>query len=309
MSQLSQKKFDDQYASKKKKLNPRPEDDDALPKSQRKLMSGTKSISKSKLSTQKKCEVTFSEGVEEIKDNELNFKENNSSLKSTPYKAKSPSKTSLKSVKEHIKTPFSKIKDNSQDQANTPLENRSITNSATKPTNQPDFNTEILNESQSNKSNSVTPKNSVKKVNITGSKFKSMTKSPLEKIKEEKIEVGLVDNSPIDQVEQTENTDIIHAHHENIEKVEVSTIIKAIKEEEPSLDDNSKEEVKVEIENTTEPVVINEEENKVSHVQSEVVVVKEESLQENVEGVELKLESVDEPQENETVTADDNEDN
>ena len=45
MSQLSQKKFDDQYASKKKKLNPRPEDDEALPKSQRKLMSETKSIS------------------------------------------------------------------------------------------------------------------------------------------------------------------------------------------------------------------------------------------------------------------------
>lgn len=303
MSQLSQKKFDDQYASKKKKLNPRPEDDDVLPKSQKKLMSGTKSISKSKLSTQKKCEVTFSEGVEEIKDYELNFKENNSSLKSTPYKAKSPSKTSLKSVKEHIKTPFSKIKDSSQDQANTPIEIRSRTNSAIKTTNQPDFNTEILNDSQSNKLNSETPRKSAKKVNLTDSKYKSMKKSPLEKIKEEKIEPVLVDNNQIDKIEQTEKTDTTHAHEDNFEKLEeeVSQFINVIKEDEAYLKENSKV--------IDEPVVKNEKENEASNDQSELIEVKEPLPQENVVEVELKFESFEEPKEKETVTEDDKDDN
>jgi hypothetical protein len=205
MSQLSSKKYDDEYATKKKKLHPRPDDDgivsQMIPKSHKKMVSGTKSISKSKLSTQKKCEVTFSEGVEEIKDSEQDNKENNRSLTSTPFKTKSPSKTSLKSVKEHIKTPFSKIKDNSQDTPNTPIEVRSKTNSVTKPTNQLNFNTEIMKDSESLNSNSVTPIKSLKKVEIsTNSNLKSRAKSPLVKIKEEIMETRYEENNSNERV-------------------------------------------------------------------------------------------------------------
>ena len=234
MSQLSNKKFDDEYASKKKRLHPRPEDDEPVQKSNKKLKSSKKSISKSKLSTQKKCEVTFSEGVEEITDRKVsqqNEKENNQSVNSTPFKSKSPSKTSLKSVKEHVKTPFSKIKDNSQE-PNTPIEARSITNSATKITNQPNFNKEIMKESESKNSNRVTPQKSSKKVDyLMNSKLKSRSKSPLMRIKEEKNEIAHEDNNSIEQVEK-------NSHKDDVEQVEplhlnaTSEEIEHIKQEE-----------------------------------------------------------------------------
>jgi hypothetical protein len=229
MSQLSQKKLEDDYASKKKRLHPRPEDDEPLQKSHKKLISATKSISKSKLSTQKKCEVTFSEGVEEItdaKDSQQNDKENNRSVNSTPFKTNSPSKTSLKSVKEHIKTPFSKIKDNSQELLNTPNESRSIANSATKITNQPNFNKEIMKESESKNSNSVTPQKSSKKVDLAmNSKLKSRTrsKSPLVKIKEEKNETVQEENNSNEQNEK-------NSHRVEVE-LEVSVNVNATAEE------------------------------------------------------------------------------
>jgi hypothetical protein len=248
MSQHSSKKYDDDYASKKKKLHPRPEDDEStlqlIHKSQKKLVSGTKSISKSKLSTQKKCEVTFSEGVEEIKDSQQD-KENNKSLTSTPYKAKSPSKTSLKSVKEHIKTPFSKIKDNSQEMSNTPVDARSKTNSVSKPTNQPNFNTEIIKDSESKNSNTVTPNKTIKKVEFsTNSKLRSRTKSPLVKIKEEKTEHQHDDENLLNGHVESEKKAILNENVDKIVKEEIPAVIEDVKgevKEHPSVQDVKEE--------------------------------------------------------------------
>ena len=274
MSQLSNKKYDDEYASKKKRLHPRPEDDEPVHKSNKKLKSNKKSISKSKLSTQKKCEVTFSEGVEEITDRKVsqqNDKENNQSVNSTPFKSKSPSKTSLKSVKEHVKTPFSKIKDNSQE-PNTPIESRSITNSATKITNQPNFNKEIIKESESKNSNKVTPQKSSKKVDYSmNSKLKSRSKSPLVRIKEEKNETGNEDNNSNEQVEK-------NSHREDEEQVgpvhlnATSEEIEQIKHE-ANLSDNP---VQIHPESESSPVEEKVQEN------SEVVDVVEDGVKEEI---------------------------
>ncbi len=93
----------------------------------------------------------------------------------TPLKNASPSKQSLKSVKEHKKTPYSKIKDPSaEDVEESVLQ-----------TIQPNFNKEIIGSAR--KSRGVTPKknNSEKKIQASKSRAKSRSKSPLGKIKEE----------------------------------------------------------------------------------------------------------------------------
>lgn len=176
--QLSQSKImDDECASKKKKLRPRPDDDE--PKSasnSKKLKTSTTSLSKSKFSTQKKGEVTFSEDVEEINKDDLEGKENKDSMQLTPLKATSPSKQSLKSVKEHVKTPFSKIKDN-QDSGSA------VSSQSKTSQNQPNFDGEIINKSAKKSSRNVTPTKSQMRSN---SKLRS--KSPLNKIREEKTE-------------------------------------------------------------------------------------------------------------------------
>jgi hypothetical protein len=117
----------------------------------------------------KKCEVTFSEKVTEIKGDESASKEN-FNIQSTPFKNSSPSVHSLKSVKEHVKTPFSKIKDNSEEG------NDSQGHMSGTKTNQPNFNTDILVSSAQ------------KSTGKSLMKSASRSKSPLPKIKEEKLE-------------------------------------------------------------------------------------------------------------------------
>jgi hypothetical protein len=130
---------------------------------------------KSKPSTQKKCEETFSEGVGKIKDSQEN-KENDISLRSTPYKEKSPSKANLKSVKEDSRTPFSRIEDKSLDIFKSPVDARYRTKSITNPFNQPNFNTENKEESKSSYS----------------TKFRSRTKSALLEFKYKKLNINMM---------------------------------------------------------------------------------------------------------------------
>jgi hypothetical protein len=126
-------------STKKSKLLPRPQigPEDGLESSvcKRKTEQASKS---SKVSTSK-LEVTFAEDVDEIanKENEVDNNEESNSVHI------SPRKHSLKSVKEHIKTPFSKIKEG--EEGDTPL-NKSLAKSALlsgrkiELTGQPDFN-------------------------------------------------------------------------------------------------------------------------------------------------------------------------
>jgi hypothetical protein len=111
-------------ASKKKKLHPRPDNGDVSPYSSKKKKKTSKKSSRDR-ATSKKCEVTFSEEVQEIKGplDGINFsanKENNGQL-STPLKERSDSKKSYKSVREHVKTPYSKLKEQTDSILNTPI--------------------------------------------------------------------------------------------------------------------------------------------------------------------------------------------
>lgn len=173
--QKSAGKHEEDYASKKKKVRPYPEDLEEGSNS-KKVKTNSKTISKSKMSTQKKTEVTFSDRVEEIKDTEEkeNRKEENNL---TPLKTGSPSKQSLKSVKEHKKTPYSKIKDNSEDQEEIVLQ-----------AIQPNFNTEIIGSSRKSRGTTPLKQESEKKMRNSKSKCKSRSKSPLGKIKEEIVD-------------------------------------------------------------------------------------------------------------------------
>jgi hypothetical protein len=176
----------DDYASKKKKLRPHPEDEELQKSSNsKKLKTGQKSVSKSKMSTHKKSEVTFSEKVEEIKD--LEEDKENAQGPLTPLKAKSPSHASLKSVKEHQKTPYSKFKEGNEEATGNSLDNSQI--SATK-TNQPNFNKEILDKSVSNSGVKSAGKKDVTPTKASARKYegRSRSKSPLTKIREEKDE-------------------------------------------------------------------------------------------------------------------------
>jgi hypothetical protein len=163
--------------SSKKKTRPHPDDDEVVLKSSnsKKLKTAGKSVSKSKMSTGKKSEVTFSDKVEEIKDGLPSGKENfEEEPTHTPMKTKSPSKQSLKSVKEHRLTPYSKMKEGDSQQ---------LQSSATK---QPNFNTEIVesaygDDTKNKSERKKTPKNSSKKIQPSNSK----SKSPLDKINEE----------------------------------------------------------------------------------------------------------------------------
>jgi hypothetical protein len=190
--------LEEEFASKKKKLRPLHDEEEnneeeayikSLTNSKKiKITSSGKSVSKSRLNTQKKCEVTFSEEVEEIKEGEKE-KENSQPVELTPFKNSSPSKQSLRSVKDHVKTPFSKIKD-SQD----------LQSSSKKKADQPNFNSEIVDKSPLKNHKDNTPikassKNSnenlneisniIKSKSITKSKSRLRSKSPLNKIKED----------------------------------------------------------------------------------------------------------------------------
>ncbi len=177
--QKSAGKLDDDYASKKKKVRPHPDETEEIKSNSKKMKTGSKTISKSKISTQKKTEVTFSERVEEIKD--VDDKENRGDEEKnlTPFKTASPSKQSLKSVKEYKKTPYSKIKDESIEDQEKPILQAV----------QPNFNSEIIGSGK--KSRGTTPKKqSQKKSQASKSRTKSRSKSPLGKIKEEVVDAS-----------------------------------------------------------------------------------------------------------------------
>lgn len=187
-SELSKSKFDENFESKKKKLRPYPEEEGQHKSaSHSKKLKGTasKTLSKSKLTSQKKSEVTFSDAVEEIKDGEVTSQVNkeNSDPVLTPFKNGSPSKESLKSCKLHVKTPFSKLKENDDSQ---------VINSSKSKAGQPNFDGEIMNQSASKHSKNVTPQKSaqksVTKLTETINKSAQRSKSPLTKIREEKVE-------------------------------------------------------------------------------------------------------------------------
>jgi hypothetical protein len=129
-------------SSKKSKLFPRPElePDDGIVISHTKRKTDQSSHN-TKVSTTKKLEVTFSEDVAEIENKENDIVNLNESSPSHI----SPSKHSLKSVKEHIKTPFSKVKEGEEE--GTPL-NKSLVKNVVSgkkfdPCSQPDFSAEI----------------------------------------------------------------------------------------------------------------------------------------------------------------------
>lgn len=255
-SKLNQQ--DDEYASKKKKIHPRPVDAEDPEMSTKKIKTITKTKSKNKGSTHKKCEVTFSEEVEEINGNDLN-KENTNGLQLTPFNPSSPSKTSLKSVKDHIKTPYSKVKD-PDSECHTPIEKKSavklILASNKNKSSQPNFNREIIAEPvEDNKE--TTPVKSAKKqaFNLT----KSRSKSPLVKINE----VAKDDT-------QTKN------------KPDESEV--AIKDDKESAKDSEVNDEKVENSPKSEPIsnegnVINEEENTAVNATLEPVSISEEKTE------------------------------
>jgi hypothetical protein len=163
-------KNDESYSSKKKNLRPLEEDEETNKENSHSKK--FKTSTKGKSSTYKKGEVTFSEKIEQIEDNS---KENNGTL--TPNKGKSASKSSLKSVKERQKTPYSKIKDDNEEKViESPSFNKEdILNLTAKKT------TEKKVE-KSEKKNSTPVKSSRKSVG------KSRSKSPLIKINEDKDE-------------------------------------------------------------------------------------------------------------------------
>jgi len=162
---------DESYSSKKKNLRPLEEDEET--NKQNSHSKKFKTSSKGKTSTYKKGEVTFSEKNDQIEDKS---KENDNGT-STPLKGKSASKSSLKSVKERQKTPYSKIKDDNEEKViESPSFNREdILNLTGKKT------TEKKVE-KSEKKNSTPVKSSRKSVG------KSRSKSPLIKINEDKDE-------------------------------------------------------------------------------------------------------------------------
>lgn len=212
--------------------------DDTKSPTSKKFRTGTKSISKSKISTQKKCEVSFSENIQEIKEADQTNKENSQPQQLTPLKPKSPSKLGLKSVKEHVKTPYSKIKANQDDElGNTPMNEKSLTNSKNKGS-QLIFTSEMNNlcgntpKNQSNtKVKDMTPPKSILK---TDRKMKS--KSPLRKIAEErnesenitKVVIPIVLNDNIINASElkenlTENVDFKLESTENVTPAEEQT--------------------------------------------------------------------------------------
>jgi hypothetical protein len=180
--QVSQK--EEEYTSKKSKIHPHPEEEFNKSANSKRPKTGTKSVSKSKISTTKKSEVTFSEKVEEIKDFDQDKENEGSSL--TPFKAKSPSHASLKSVKEHQKTPYSKLKENNEEVSGNSLEG---SQSPSTKANQPNFNMDVSFSNSSAKKSAgrgrdVTPTKSARKYQ----EGKSRSKSPLTKIREVKEE-------------------------------------------------------------------------------------------------------------------------
>jgi hypothetical protein len=172
-------KQDQDYESKKKKVRPHPDEAEEIKSNSKKMKTGSKTISKSKMSTQKKTEVTFSERVEEIKDVADKENRGDEERNLTPFKTASPSKQSLKSVKEYKKTPYSKIKDESTEDQEKPVLQAA----------QPNFNSEIIGSAK--KSRGTTPnKQSQKKLQASKSRTKSRSKSPLGKIKEEVVDAS-----------------------------------------------------------------------------------------------------------------------
>ena len=221
---------EEDYASKKKKVRAHPDDDEEFIKMANSNSKKLKTVSKSKMSTQKKSEVTFSEKVEQINDTE----KENSQNPLTPYKAKSPSKASMKSVKEHQKTPFSKIKDNGEDEGEA-----KVVESASK-TNQPNFNKEIMSMSSGKsatkgRSRDVTPKKSTRKA-----EGKSRSKSPLVKIKEEKNEdLGETSNEKkVDKVTEHTVVEFIEAEEKVSDVSHVSDVPDPVKEEKLGEEEN-----------------------------------------------------------------------
>lgn len=206
MSQSLQKNLtqeDDSYNSKKKKLHLKTEfknsqDEETFTSKKKKLLgTGTHSVSKSKISTHKKSEVTFSDNVQQISDKENLISEDGTQ---TPFKqGKSPSKQGLKSVKEHIKTPYSKIKDQS-DSDSTPLNKQNDANSNSKYSLMTSYSKNLIAQNKSSvklnlnyenpeeraRSRGTTPgKESVTKQDlIMASRSKSKSKTPLRKIEE-----------------------------------------------------------------------------------------------------------------------------
>jgi hypothetical protein len=157
-------------STKKSKLQPQPEigPEDGLETSVCKRKT-EKSSKNTNISTSKKLEVTFAEDVAEIenKENEgANYEETN-------LFHISPSKHSLKSVKEHIKTPFSKIKEGEEE--GSPL-NKSLAKAAMlsgkkfELSSQPDFNNVEISVQSVKKENASpmiksTLKSSLKRIN------------------------------------------------------------------------------------------------------------------------------------------------
>ena len=262
---------EEDYASKKKKVRAHPDDDEEFIKMANSNSKKLKTVSKSKMSTQKKSEVTFSEKVEQINDTE----KENSQNPLTPYKAKSPSKASLKSVKEHQKTPFSKIKDNGEDDGEA-----KVVESASK-TNQPNFNKEIMSMSSGKsatkgRSRDVTPKKSTRKA-----EGKSRSKSPLVKIKEEKNE-DLGETSNEKKVDKTTEHTVV----EFIEAEEkVSDVPDPVKEEKLGEE---------EIKEKTEEKIPEAEEIKNSEAVEEKVGVSQPQSEKKDENSNLKSEEVKE---------------
>ncbi len=112
-------------SSKKEKLRPRPEiDDEELPPSKKIKVSST---SKKVMVNEKKHEVILKEDSVEIIDTDVaEFNGDDT-----------PSKRSFKPVSDHVKTPFSKIKENEED-AGTPI-NGSILKVSGVEVDQPNF--------------------------------------------------------------------------------------------------------------------------------------------------------------------------
>ena len=96
--------------------HPRPEfkQEEKLPKSSKRFKS---SINSRNTTSKKSFEVKFKDEVEEIKDNLPSDKaKKEQSLHVTPQKVNSPVHKHLKSVKEHKKTPYSKLKENDSEE-------------------------------------------------------------------------------------------------------------------------------------------------------------------------------------------------
>jgi hypothetical protein len=194
-------------SSKKAKLFPKPEVDPSegdIP-STHKRMTGTKaSTSKTKGSTSKKAQhdVTFADEVTEIENKE---NETANYCESSPTHI-SPSKQSLKSVKEHIKTPFSKVKEG--DEEGTPL-NKSLCKSNLLSgkkidlMSQPDFNTEIANPQSARKEDTMSEPITTEPSQQpqVRSALKSALKQSLTKIHEAEVETSTSEKKCVSIVE------------------------------------------------------------------------------------------------------------